>query len=1462
MIDRVIEFSIRNRSLVIAAALVLAIWGVVAVYQTPIDAIPDLSENQVIVFTDWSGHSPREIEDQVTYPLSLGLQGMAGVKSVRSSSDFNFSSISVIFDDSVSFTEARGRVAERLASRRDQLPAGVAPQLAPDSLATGQIFWYTVEGAGHDLGRLRAIQDWYVRPQLASVPGVAEVASVGGMPIEFQIEVDPLRLRSTGVTMPDVLRAIGRSNSTASAHVLQKANAEYIVRAVGWLGANESGDASVFDPSRVVRDIESIPLAPIAADSHQPEAPAREVGGSPAPVRRATPRVADVATVSLGPGVRRGVLEKDGNEVTGGVVLMRFGENPLEVTRRIKDKLVQLQPGLPSGVRIVPGYDRTPLITGAVGTVTSTLVEAIVTASICVLLVLLHVRTSFIIAVTLPLATLASFVVMWTLRRLGVADIQTNIMSLAGIAISIGVLVDSSIVMAENAMHSLREQFGDRPVRGDIRALVLPACRTVGRPIFFSVVIMLISFVPVFALGGMEGKMFRPLAFTKSFALIAVAALSITLVPALCTIFIKGRLRRESESWIVRSVMDVYKPVLSYLLDRPAVLAWIMSATFVVGLTPVGSRSLFLGTLFLSVLACGYTASGWRGRLVSIAAIVLVALVADQNMAPLGREFMTPLDEGTAMDMPITVPRASVTQSGDDLKARDMILCRFPEVEMVMGKAGRAETATDPAPMDMIETMVNFRPTDLWPRRRMLARDAERQTRAVLGSLVARGLIDAPIDQSHFESLVGDASASALAQFDNVMREFAYLKNQEFSGTLAPSLVVFLVNETARYAQRGGKLRRNPSTADLAIVASRYPADLVVRLEGGPLIEDVVSIARHTTDELVRLEIADAQADLLAERPGLTGLAVRAVTRFQGGGPSTVIGRLHEASRAKYRASWREHVRQLDGEVLDRAAMTFTRLAVDELLAYSTIKDSSLARLIEDRKRLRALAAAPRGAASGHHGARATGPLPDPHPALNSLQREFADSFGRRLLLWPHERTTLAGFGSEMDRLLQMPGWTNVWTAPIQNRVDMLATGVNTAIGVRVLGGSLDEVVRVSEEIAAVLKRVPGAADVVADPIRGKGYLQVRPDRNQMARYGVSAEDVSDAVETALAGRVVTTVVAGRERHPVRVRYARAWRTDDESVENVLVATRGAASNDRVNAGRPQAAGFVPVGQLAGVEITEGPATIKSENGLLRNYVRLNVRDRGVVDFVDEARRTVAAQVKLPAGVFVEWTGQFEHQVRARNTLLVALPIVVVSIFAVLYFTYRDLADAVLMMLAVPGALAGGVLFQWIFGYNFSVTVWIGYIACFGMATATGIIMLVYLREAVERAGGLERISLARLRQAVLDGAVHRLRPKLLTEGTTIIGLAPMLWATGPGAEVIRPMAAPVMGGILVADEVIDLFLPVLFYAVRRRRWVRTHAADRRDESRRTTVEVSDDPADPDGNAGTALVHSSFSLNH
>src|SRR5947209_3183367 len=568
MIEKLIEYSIRNRFMVLVVAGGLAVWGVYAVLNTPVDAIPDLSENQVIVFTDWMGRSPREIEDQISYPLSLKLQGLAGVKTIRSSSEFNFSMITIIFEDNVDFYFARQRVLEKLDEVRGStlLPQGVVPRLAADATALGQIFWYTVEpDPQHPINpaRLWALYRFSILPPLNSARGVSEAATVGGAPLEYQIDVKPEALRAYGVTLGDVYAAVAKSNWAAGGGVIQKNNAEYLVRFVGWIKGKESIEKTVIR---------------------------RVAGGTPV-------YVDNVATVQLGQQFRRSVYEKAGNEVTGGVVLMRYGENALAVTQRVKEKIQELQPGLPAGVRIIPAYDRTRLIKGAIHTLTGVMWHEVVIASLAVFLILLHVRSAFVICITLPLSVLFSFLLMWLLRHLGIIDIQANIMSLAGITISIGILVDQAIVMTENATHHLKEHFGDRKVAGDTRELVIPACRTVGRPIFFSVMIMLISFIPVFMLSGREGKLFHPLAFTKSFALLGTAIISVTVVPALIPMFIKGKLKSEEDNWIVRSFIHIYKPLLTWALPRRNLVMWMFAALLIVAAALFPVPAIFgLGT--------------------------------------------------------------------------------------------------------------------------------------------------------------------------------------------------------------------------------------------------------------------------------------------------------------------------------------------------------------------------------------------------------------------------------------------------------------------------------------------------------------------------------------------------------------------------------------------------------------------------------------------------------------------------------------------------------------------------------------------------------------------------------------------------------------------------------------------------------------------------------------------------
>ncbi len=665
MIEKLIELSIRNRYLVMALAAALTVASVYAVFDTPVDAIPDQSENQVIVFTDWTGRSPQEIEDQVTYPLSLKLQGLAGVKTVRSTSEFNYSMITIIFEDKVGFYFARERVLEKLTLASTFLPAGVVPYLAPDATALGQIFWYTLEGGNLDPSRLWALQKFYVGPELNSVPGVAEVGMAGGMPREYQIDIDPSALRAYGVTLGELYDAIARSNAAVGGRVIHKANAEFLVRSVGWV--------------ENTRDLEETVI--------------KEVAGTPILVK-------NVATVQLGTGFRRNVFEKGGNEVVGGVVVMRHGENPLAVTDRVKQKIQDLQPGLPEGVRIVPAYDRTHLIHGAIDTLTEVMGHEMLIASIAILLILMHLRSVFVICVTLPLSVLFSFLLMWLLRRLGIIDVQANIMSLAGITISIGILVDQAIVMVENATHRLKEHFGDRKVTGDTTAIVIRACRTVGRPIFFSVLIILISFIPVFAMSGREGKLFHPMAFTKSLAMVGVALVSVTLVPALIPTFIRGRLRSEEDNWIVRSFIHIYKPVLTWALPRRNLVMWLFAVLLILaaGMFPMqaimglGAARHYWEIAFFAVLALVVTITvtlirGLVAQALGFLSLVLIGMVAF-HFPKIGVDFMPPLNEGTVMDMPISVPRASITQVADDLKARDALLRGFPEVESVIGKAG------------------------------------------------------------------------------------------------------------------------------------------------------------------------------------------------------------------------------------------------------------------------------------------------------------------------------------------------------------------------------------------------------------------------------------------------------------------------------------------------------------------------------------------------------------------------------------------------------------------------------------------------------------------------------------------------------------------------------------------------------------------------------------------------------
>ena len=1381
MIGKIIEFSVRNRFIVFLLVGAVVAIGLFCVVRTPVDAIPDLSENQVIVWADWMGRSPKEVEDQITYPLSVNLQGLAGVKSIRATSEFGFSMINIIFEDSIDFYFARQRVLERLSIAGGFLPAGVTPYLAPDATALGQIFWYTVEGEGKSLDELRSIQDWYVRYQLNSVPGVVEVGSVGGFVREYQIDVIPEKLRAFDISLGDVFRAVMASNSSVGGKVIQKGGSEYLVRGTGWL--------------KGIEDIRDIVITE----------------------RKGVPITVDqLGSVQLGPAFRRSVLEKNGREAVGAVVMMRYGENPLEVTRRIKEKIQALQAGLPPGVRIVPFYDRTGLIDASIHTLAHTLTEEIVIASIVIFLVLWHFRSAFVICVTLPLAVLIAFIFMYLFK------IPSNIMSLSGIAISIGVLVDSAIVMTENAYHRLHDHFKGAPVTGDTRELVIEACKVVGGPLFFSVVIMLLSFAPIFTLGGMEGKMFNPLAYTKTFALVGVALLGITLVPALLPTFVRGKLKGQEDVWLVRSFQNIYKPMLEFFLKHPDAIV-VLTGLFMVVSLPFFPRAsgyvpkmpwffFVLGVPFIIGASAAMVA---RHKVASFAILLVAAIASYSFLKPLGEEFMPPLNELAIMDMPTSTPNINITQAGDDLKERDQILRMFPEVHQVVGKSGRAETPTDPAPIDMVETVVSLRPEDWWPKRKIHFDDALREAEQVVRGLVARGILK-PIPEADVKDFANTVTMDATAKFDRSMRELSIRRLKEYVPQKGEALVRHIEEELLALLRSKHALKREPIDSELAPVRERLVAKYARSFDEWILAADVEHAVQEVVDELTGKGLVAPALDLLVEPETALSKLIDPIRSVTGGERPTFVQRLHESLEEKNDELMKARVKQLSWEIEDRAPESMVWFLIEEAVS-------------KKREQL---------------GLSKEPSLED----LSPLRDERSAQLKQGLFLW---KKTQEDVRMEMDSELQVPGWGNIWTRPIQNRVDMLATGVRTMVGVKVYGATPEDIQKVSDDVAKVLKTIRGAVDVFPDQTVGENYLEITIDRKKAARYGVSVQDIQDVIEVAIGGKEITMTVEGRQRFPVRVRYPRDYREDEERIRNILVPMGGAGGMGSMggdatamgsgggmstlkamsDAGRPVGRlGQIPLSLVADVKIVPGPSMIKSENGSLRSYVQLNVRDRDIVGFVEEAKQAVAAQVKFPPRSSVEWSGQFEHQVRAQKTLTIVFPMVILIIFVILYMTYKDFADTLMMFLAVPGAVAGGAIFQCLFGFNFSVAVWVGYVACFGLATETGIIMMVYLREAIDKRGGLGKIrNEDEIREAVIEGAVHRLRPKLLTEGTMVLALIPMLWSNGVGSEFMKPMAAPILGGILVADEVIDILIPVLFYWERCRRFRKLKAGNDRE---------------------------------
>jgi copper/silver efflux system protein len=1043
VVNRLIELSLRNRFLVIALFALLGAWGYWALLTTPIDAIPDLSDNQVIVFSDWSGRSPQEVEDQVTYPLTVSLQGLPGVRVVRSTSAFGFSMINVIFEDHVDLYFARSRVLERLQLLSKSLPAGVVPTLGPDATGVGHVFWYTVEGKGHSLRDLRSIQDWFVRYQLNAVPGVAEVASVGGTVRQYQVDVEPDRLRAYRIPISAVVEAVMRSNRNVGGNVVESNGTWTVVRGLGLI--------------EKVADLETVV---VGAEN-----------GVPIYVKQ-------VATVKIGDAFRAAALVKGTEEAVGGVVVARYGVSTVDVIRAVKDKIVTLEKGLPAGVRIVPFYDRSALIERAVSTLRRTLIEETIVVTVINILFLLNVRSVLIVTIPLPLAVLTSFLFM---RYLG---ITSNLMSLAGIAIAIGVLVDAAIVVTENAFRFMETRGINPRNRRRVAETVLEATRLVGRPIFFSMAIIILAFIPVFALTGQEGKLFHPLAFTKTFSMLGATLLSVTLVPVLCSLLIGGRVRGEGSNPIMRPLIWLYRPLLGWTL---------------------------------------------RHRWLTIGAAALAFAGAVALVPRIGSEFMPPLNEGDLMFMPVTDPAIGLPQAIAIAKKQNAAIAATPEVAGVVAKIARAETSTDPAPLNMTETVVNLKPQSEW-------------------------------------------------------------------------------------------------------------------------------------------------------RPGMTR---------------------------------------------------------EKLIA-------------------------------------------------------------------------------ELDEATALPGVANIWTQPIINRINMLTTGIRSEVGVKVFGSDLNVLQERARAVADVLREIRGAADVYPEQVTGAPYLDIRVNREAAARYGITVGAIQDVIETAVGETNLTLTIEGRQRFPVRVRYAEQYRTSPQALGSVLVTSPTGTQ--------------VPLSQVADIRPVQGPSMVSSENGLLVVTVLLNVRGRDVGSFVEEARRAVADRVALPAGSYVEWSGQYENEARARRRLMVVIPVVLVVIYFLLYLTYHSLLEAAHVLMAVPFALSGGIYLLWALGYNFSVAVWVGFIALFGTAVQTAVVMVIYLEEAVQQKreahGG--RLTRGLLLEAVTEGALLRLRPKVMTVSTVVASLLPIMWSHSTGAEVMKPLATPVLGGMVSSLAHVLLVTPVIFYWLRERELRREERAPRR----------------------------------
>ena len=1039
MIAKLIRWSIANRFLVLLATLMAIAWGVWALARTPLDAIPDLSDVQVIVRTSYPGQAPQIVENQVTYPLTTTMLSVPGAKTVRGYSFFGDSYVYILFEDGTDPYWARSRVLEYLSQVQSRLPPQAKTALGPDATGVGWIYEYAlVDKSGKmDLSQLRSLQDWFLKYELKSVPNVSEVASIGGMVRQYQIVLDPDKMRAYNITHGKVVAAVQKANQEIGGGLLELGEAEYMVRASGYLQSLD--------------DFRKIPLSTTDAG--------------------VSVRLGDVARIQVGPEMRRGIAELNGEgEVAGGVIIMRYGKNALETIAAVKVKLEKLKAGLPPGVEIIPTYDRSSLIKRAISNLKEKLIEEFIVVAIVCAIFLFHLRSALVAIITLPIGIMIAFIVMYY------QGVNANILSLGGIAIAVGAMVDAAVVMIENAhkhIEAWNHAHPGKKLKGDDHWRVIgDAAAEVGPALFFSLLIIVLSFIPVFTLEAQEGRLFSPLAFTKTYAMAAAAGLAVTLIPVLMGYLIRGRIPDEQKNPLNRALIALYRPLLENVLRFP-------KATIVFA--------------------------------------VLVAAVTMWPMSQLGGEFMPPIDEGDLLYMPSALPGLSVGKVSQLLQQTNRLIKTVPEVESVFGKAGRADSATDPAPLTMLETTIQFKPRDQW-----------------------------------------------------------------------------------------------------------------------------------------------------------------------------------------------------------RAGMTPEKLV------------------------------------------------------------------------------------EELDRIVQVPGLSNIWVPPIRNRIDMLATGIKSPVGVKVAGASLKEIDRITAEIERVVKQVPGVTSALAERLNGGRYIDVDIDRDAAARYGMNIADVQSIVSAAIGGQNVGETVEGLQRFPINVRYPREVRDSVEKLRQLSVLTERGAQ--------------IRLGDVAAISINDGPPMLKSENARLTGYVYVDIRGRALSSAVRDMQQAVVKEVELPAGYSISWSGQFEYMERASAKLKIVVPATLFIIFVLLYLTFKRFDEAALIMATLPFALAGGIWLLWLLGHNLSVASGVGFIALAGVSAEFGVIMLLYLKQAWEARIGSGQTSEADLLDAIREGAVLRVRPKAMTVAVIIAGLVPIMFGTGTGSEVMQRIAAPMVGGMITAPLLSMFVVPAVYLLLRRRR--------------------------------------------